>query len=71
MLPSTREVQSVYLGNTGILKAIESLPQMAIKQTILIDSTTLAVDAGRDVAARVLSTGAQMVDAPVSGGSKT
>lgn len=39
-----------------------------VKETLCIDSTTLDVKAARQVAADIIDSGAQMVDAPVSGG---
>jgi len=68
MLPSTKEVESVYLGSDGILNSISQLPTTEIPKTVLIDSTTLDVDAAQNVARFVHNSGASMVDAPVSGG---
>ncbi|KAF5373056.1 hypothetical protein D9758_001705 [Tetrapyrgos nigripes] len=66
MLPSSPQVKSVY--NEGIIPTLRSLPEELARTTLCIDSTTLDVDVARTVAKNVLQTGAQMVDAPVSGG---
>lgn len=68
MLPSSPHVQSVYTEADGILPALKQLPPKDVKQTLFIDSTTLDVKVARQVAADIIHTGAQMVDAPVSGG---
>jgi len=66
MLPSTPQVQTVY--GAGIIPALRSLPAHLAKSTICIDSTTLDVTVSQQVVKDVIATGAQMVDAPVSGG---
>ncbi|KAF8644141.1 hypothetical protein AX16_008668 [Volvariella volvacea WC 439] len=66
MLPSSPQVSSVY--GDGILKALRSLPKADAEATLCIDSTTLDITVARGVAKDVVGTGAQMVDAPVSGG---
>ncbi|RDB21345.1 3-hydroxyisobutyrate dehydrogenase, mitochondrial [Hypsizygus marmoreus] len=66
MLPSSPQVRSVYL--EGILPVLRRLPSEQAGATICIDSTTLDVTVAREVSEKVISTGAEMVDAPVSGG---
>lgn len=68
MLPSSPHVQSVYADAGGILSALKTLRPEDVKETLCIDSTTLDVKAARQVAADIIDAGAQMVDAPVSGG---
>jgi hypothetical protein len=68
MLPSSPHVHQVYLDSSGIVPALRSLSPADASNTLCIDSTTLDVQVGRDVAAVVHSAGAGMVDAPVSGG---
>lgn len=75
MLPSSPQVQAVYLGASGILEALHShTPQSPVsaeqdhEPKIFIDSTTLDVHVARDVADDIYAAGAEMVDAPVSGG---
>lgn len=69
MLPSSPQVNEVYLGSGGIVSALKSLAANDVHSTLCIDSTTLDVDVARKVALHVVGTGAEMVDAPVSGGT--
>ncbi|KAF9452843.1 3-hydroxyisobutyrate dehydrogenase [Macrolepiota fuliginosa MF-IS2] len=66
MLPSSPHVKQVY--SESIIPTLSKLPPQDITQTLCIDSTTLDVDIARAVANEVRNAGAQMVDAPVSGG---
>lgn len=68
MLPSSPHVQTVYAKESGIIPAIQNLPETAARETFCIDSTTLDVTVAREVAKGVVQTGAAIVDAPVSGG---
>lgn len=68
MLPSTPHVRNVYAEAGGILPALLKLPKAAAHATLCIDSTTLDVETARTVASSIAKAGAQMVDAPVSGG---
>ena len=70
MLPSSPHVRQVYLNSSGIIPTLRSLSQADTSSTICIDSTTLDVQVGREVAAEAHTTGAAMLDAPVSGGMK-
>ena len=71
MLPSSPHVRAVYTEEGGVLAALRRLPPDQARQTLCIDSTTLDVNVAREVAAEVIAAGAQMVDAPVSGGTST
>jgi 3-hydroxyisobutyrate dehydrogenase len=62
MLPAGRHVASVYLGDTGIIAAVNPA-------TLLIDCSTIDVKTARDVARAAESNGKGMLDAPVSGGT--
>ncbi|KAF9475070.1 3-hydroxyisobutyrate dehydrogenase [Pholiota conissans] len=66
MLPSSPHVQSVYAG--FIVPTLQKLHANTSANTICIDSTTLDVDIAREVATNVIKAGAQIIDAPVSGG---
>lgn len=66
MLPSSPQVKSVYEG--GIIPVLRKLHSDPAEDTFCMDSTTLDVGVARDVASSVISTGARMIDAPVSGG---
>jgi len=68
MLPSSPQVRTVYSESAGIIPTLRSLPENIARSTLCIDSTTLAVDVARAVAYEVIQAGAQMIDAPVSGG---
>ena len=57
------------MGANGVLSALRTLPREQAQNTLCIDSTTLDVNTARNVAAHVIETGAQIVDAPVSGGT--
>ncbi|RFD49055.1 NAD(P)-dependent oxidoreductase, partial [Vibrio parahaemolyticus] len=61
MLPASQHVQSVYLGQDGILDSVES-------GTLLIDSSTIDPATARLVGEKVSQLGVSFVDAPVSGG---
>ncbi|EJT98407.1 3-hydroxyisobutyrate dehydrogenase [Dacryopinax primogenitus] len=62
-LPSSPEVKSVYLGEKGILAGLNRE-----KDQLCVDATTLDVSVARDVSNTVREAGAEMVDAPMSGG---
>jgi 3-hydroxyisobutyrate dehydrogenase len=61
MLPAGEHVREVYLGEGGVLAAVTP-------GTLLIDSSTIDVQAARGVARAAEGRGLDMVDAPVSGG---
>lgn len=62
MLPASRHVEALYLGEAGILDAIEP-------DALLIDSSTIAPATAQKVAAAAAARGLRMIDAPVSGGT--
>lgn len=66
MLPSSPQVKSVYI--SSIIPTLQRLHMNPSEETFCIDATTLDVDIARSVASEVIKTGAQMIDAPVSGG---
>lgn len=61
MLPASQHVQSVYLGQDGILDSVKS-------GTLLIDSSTIDPETARSVGEQAEQRGISFVDAPVSGG---
>jgi 2-hydroxy-3-oxopropionate reductase len=61
MLPDSPDVELVLEGPRGVFGAIQ-------RGTILIDSSSIAPEAARRLAARAAELGATMLDAPVSGG---
>ncbi|KAF8163118.1 NAD binding domain of 6-phosphogluconate dehydrogenase-domain-containing protein [Crassisporium funariophilum] len=66
MLPSSPQVKSVY--SQAIVPTLQRIHANSSESTLCIDSTTLDVDVAREVASSVINAGAQMIDAPVSGG---
>ncbi len=61
MLPAGRDVRTVYLGEGGILDAVDP-------STLLIDCSTIDVGTARKVGAAATASRLEMIDAPVSGG---
>jgi 2-hydroxy-3-oxopropionate reductase len=61
MVPDSPDVEQVLEGPNGVFSAIQP-------GTIIIDNSSIAPDVARRLAARAKSLGAQMLDAPVSGG---
>jgi 3-hydroxyisobutyrate dehydrogenase len=62
MLPASRHVEGLYLGENGILTEIPA-------GALVIDCSTIAPASARKVATAVQVRGLQMLDAPVSGGT--
>ncbi|MFT3763263.1 MAG: 3-hydroxyisobutyrate dehydrogenase [Pseudoxanthomonas sp.] len=62
MLPASRHVEGLYLGETGLLAKIPG-------GALVIDSSTIAPASARKVADAAAARGLQMIDAPVSGGT--
>jgi 2-hydroxy-3-oxopropionate reductase len=63
MLPDSADVESVYLGAAGALVA-------ARPGWLAIDMSSISPRVARELAARAAAAGAEMLDAPVSGGDK-
>ena len=61
MLPNSPHVKSVVLGNGGVLEKVRA-------GSILIDMSSIAPLASREIAAACEKAGVKMLDAPVSGG---
>lgn len=62
MLPASKHVESLYLGEAGLLKYCP-------KDSLIIDCSTIAADSARRVARSAEEFGLNMIDAPVSGGT--
>jgi 3-hydroxyisobutyrate dehydrogenase len=62
MLPASRHVEALYLGNSGLLA-------VANPKTLLIDCSTISPKVAQAVAAQAKTKGFAMIDAPVSGGT--
>jgi len=61
MLPASQHVEGLYIDGTGLLDIVD-------KNTVIIDSSTIAAESARRVAEEATKRGIKMVDAPVSGG---
>lgn len=61
MLPASRHVESLYLGEDRLLQSLDP-------ETIVIDSSTIDANSARKVADAAASLNIAMLDAPVSGG---
>jgi len=62
MLPASRHVEALYLGDNGILAHVAA-------GALLVDCSTIAPESSRKVAAAAAERGCAMLDAPVSGGT--
>jgi 3-hydroxyisobutyrate dehydrogenase-like beta-hydroxyacid dehydrogenase len=62
-VPDAPEVEQVHLGDRGTASG-------AARGAIVIDTSTIAAEAARDIAARLSERGIALLDAPVSGGQK-
>ncbi|WP_058836011.1 3-hydroxyisobutyrate dehydrogenase [Luteimonas abyssi] len=62
MLPASRHVEALYLGDDGLLARIPS-------GALVVDCSTIAPAAARKVAEAAAARGLRMIDAPVSGGT--
>src|SRR3989442_3657110 len=63
MLPDYTDVQQVVLGRDGVLEGIR-------RGSVLVDMSTISPLVTQEIANAVTAKGAQMLDAPVSGGEK-
>ncbi len=63
MLPDSPEVQDAYLGSDGAFEALRP-------EWLAIDMSSIAPRVARNLAVRAAAAGAEMLDAPVSGGDK-
>lgn len=61
MLPNSPHVKAVVLGENGVIEGAKA-------GTIVIDMSSIAPLAAREVAAKLAENGVEMLDAPVSGG---
>jgi 3-hydroxyisobutyrate dehydrogenase len=68
MIPTSKHVKDVYLGKHSVLEGLKSMDQDSIADTLCLDESTIEQSASIEVATRIRQLGAEMVDAPVSGG---
>jgi 3-hydroxyisobutyrate dehydrogenase len=62
MLPASRHVESLFLGEAGLMGKLSA-------DTLVIDCSTIAPASAKKVADAAAARGVQMLDAPVSGGT--
>ncbi|KAG9288485.1 hypothetical protein G9A89_015691 [Geosiphon pyriformis] len=62
MLPDSPHVERVYLGEEGLVHAVD-------ENSFLIDSSTIDQSVAKSIADIIISKGARAIDAPVSGGT--
>lgn len=62
MLPASKHVEGLYLGESGLLQHIA-------RGTLVMECSTIAAESARKVAEAAAAKGIRMIDAPVSGGT--
>src|SRR3546814_5054646 len=62
MLPASKHVEGLYLGESGLLNHIAA-------GTLVLECSTIAPESARKVAQAAKDKGVRMIDAPVSGGT--
>jgi hypothetical protein len=69
MVPTRKHVQEVYVGGgKSVLTALKSMSQDQRAATLCMDQSTIEQRVSRAVAFQLRDAGADLVDAPVSGG---
>jgi 3-hydroxyisobutyrate dehydrogenase len=69
MVPTGKHVQEVHVGKgKSVLKALESMNQDQRAEALCIDQSTIEQSVSKAVALQLREAGADLVDAPVSGG---
>jgi len=68
MVPDTPHVEAVLFSEKGVAKALKDAGKDAAASKIVVDMSSISPIATKDFAARINKTGAQYLDAPVSGG---
>ncbi|KAI7551444.1 hypothetical protein KC331_g2551 [Hortaea werneckii] len=68
MVPTGKHVCEVYLGDHSVMTALKSLSQEESAATLCLDQSTIEQSVSKDVALAMRAVGADMLDAPVSGG---
>ena len=68
MVPTGKHVRDVYLGDNGVMATLNTLTQDERSATLCLDQSTIEQSVSKDVALAMRAVGADMVDAPVSGG---
>lgn len=69
MVPTGKHVQDVYVGQgQSVLNALKSMSEDQRAATLCIDQSTIEQSVSKAVALQLRGAGADLVDAPVSGG---
>lgn len=68
MVPTGKHVRDVYLGDNGVMTTLNALTQEQRSVTLCLDQSTIEQSISKDVALAMRAVGADMMDAPVSGG---
>lgn len=68
MVPTGKHVRDVYLGVDGVMTTLKSLTQEEREATLCLDQSTIEQSVSKEVALAMRDVGANMLDAPVSGG---
>lgn len=69
MVPTGKHVRDVYLGENSVMTTLNALTQEERAQTLCLDQSTIEQSISKDVALAMRAVGADMLDAPVSGGT--
>jgi hypothetical protein len=69
MVPTSQHVHDVYLGKDGVMRALEKMNQESRSQTLCLDQSTIEQSVSKAVALKMREVDADMMDAPVSGGT--
>jgi 3-hydroxyisobutyrate dehydrogenase len=68
MIPTSKHVQDVYLSEGSIMQGLKQLDHSSVAETLCLDSSTIEQGISKSVAMEMRAAGADMMDAPVSGG---
>ena len=68
MVPTSRHVKEVYLGHTGVLEGLKNVSALDAAETLCIDESTIEQSESQNITRKIKHVGAEMIDAPVSGG---
>ena len=68
MVPTGQHVREVYLGENSVMSALETLDTDERSETLCLDQSTIEQSVSKEVALQMREAGAEMMDAPVSGG---
>jgi 3-hydroxyisobutyrate dehydrogenase len=69
MVPTSKHVQEVYTGRNSVLTALQNLDAESRSHTLCLDQSTIEQSVSKAVALEMRKVGANMMDAPVSGGT--